>query len=189
MAERLNFPERSSERGQEALDSLRNERKAELERNLERAAEAPNEQNLEKLKESAEKAAEVEKKQNEAPVAKAEKRRDTPAQRRARGKASYNKTMKETQSQMNAPEKTFSKVIHNPVVEKSSEVVGATVARPNAIVAGSVTALIFTLGLYLFAKYYGYPLKGSETIAAFILGWVVGLLYDYLRIMITGKKS
>jgi len=43
--------------------------------------------------------------------------------------------------------------------------------------------------IYLFARHYGYPLSGSETIAAFILGWVMGLLFDYLRVMITGKKA
>ena len=189
MAERLHIPEKGNEHGKEALDELRNERKAELERNLERAAEQSKEQDVEKLKESAEKAAELERKQEEQPTAKVEKRRDTPAQRRARSKASYKKTMMETQSQMKPAERAFSKVIHNPAIEKTSEVVGGTVARPNAIVAGSFTALLFTLGFYLVAKYYGYPLSGSETIAAFIIGWAVGLLFDYLRVMITGKKA
>lgn len=188
MAERLNIPERGNEQGQEALDAARNERKAELERNLERAAEQVKEQDVEKLKESAEKAAEREKEPVEAPAAKAEKRRDTPAQRRSKAKASYKKTMKETQAQLPVASRTFSKVIHNPAVEKTSEAVGSTVARPNALLAGSFTAFLFTLAIYFIARRYGYPLSGFETIAAFILGWAVGLLFDYLRVMITGKK-
>jgi len=189
MAERLNTPESNKEQGREALDAARNERRAELERNLERAVEQTKEQDVEKLKESAERAAELEKKQEQAPVAKVEKRRDTPAQRRAKAKVSYKKTMKETQAQMKPAERTFSKVIHNPAVEKTSEVVGGTVARPNAILAGSAAAFVLTLAVYLFAKYYGYPLSGSETIAAFVVGWAVGLLIDYLRVMITGKRA
>lgn len=188
MAEKLNTREQG-ETNSEALDQLRNERSAEIERSRERDAEKAPEGNVDKLQESAEKAAEVEKKKPEKEVAPAEKRRDTPAQRRAKAKASYKKTMKETQAQMKPAERSFSKVIHNPAVEKTSEVVGATVARPNAILVGSFTALVFTLGLYLFARYYGYPLSGTETLAAFGLGWVVGLLFDYLRIMITGKKA
>jgi len=96
--------------------------------------------------------------------------------------------MKETQAQMSAPARAFSKTIHNPVVERTSEVVGSTVARPNAILAGSLSAFILTLVIYLVAKYYGYPLSGFETIAAFVLGWAIGLLIDYLRVMITGKR-
>ncbi|MES2876720.1 MAG: hypothetical protein V4678_04610 [Patescibacteria group bacterium] len=190
MAERLtNGPERE-QANQEALDQAGHERSKDLQNERERAAaERGPEQNVERLKETAEKAAEVEKQKVDKEVAPLEKRRDTPAQRRAKAKASYKKTMKETQAHMKPAERTFSKVIHNPVVEKTSEVAGSTVARPNAILAGSLTAFLFTLGIYTLAKYYGYPLSGFETIAAFIIGWIVGLLFDYLRVMVTGKKA
>lgn len=189
MAERLNTPERGENKSEE-LEQLGNERRAEIEKSLERGAENAPEQDVEKLQDDAEKAAEVKTKQkSDKEVAPLEKRRDTPAQRKAKAKASYKKTMKETQAQMKPAERSFSKVIHAPAVEKTSEVVGSTVARPNAILSGSAMAFVFTLVLYLVAKYYGYPLSGSETIAAFILGWVVGLLFDYLRVMITGKRA
>ena len=189
MAEKLNTPERGNQ-NPEALEESAAERHAELRNERERkAAEQSHETNVDKLQESAEKAAEVDKKNAAKESLKREIKRDTPAARRSKAKASYKKTMNEAQAHMKPAERTFSKVIHNPVVEKTSEAVGATVARPNAILAGSVTAFLFTLVLYVFAKYYGYPLKGSETIAAFILGWVVGLLFDYLRVMITGKKA
>ncbi len=188
MAERLNIPEHGNQ-NPEVLEQARSERDAELKAERERAvAERGPEQNVEKLKEAAEKAAEREKKAPEKEVAPVERRRDTPAQRRAKAKASYKKTMKETQAQMSAPARAFSKTIHNPVVERTSEVVGSTVARPNAILAGSLSAFILTLVIYLVAKYYGYPLSGFETIAAFVLGWAIGLLIDYLRVMITGKR-
>jgi hypothetical protein len=190
MAERLtNGPEQGSE-NKEALDRLNRERSAELSKEREqKAAEKGPEQNVERLKENAERAAELEEKKPEKQAAPLEKKRDTPSQRKAKAKASYKKTMQETQAQMKPASRTFSKVIHNPVVEKTSEVIGSTVARPNAILAGSASAFLFTLALYLIARYYGYPLSGFETIAAFILGWVVGLLFDYLRVMITGKKA
>lgn len=189
MAEKLNIPERGAEQGNEALENAANERRAEIERSLEREAKNVEKQDIQELKNTAEKVAEVEKKKTEKEVAPLEKRRDTPAQRRAKAKASYKKTMKETQAHMKPAERTFSKVIHNPAVEKTSEAVGSTVARPNAILAGSVSAFLLTLGVYVLAKYYGYPLSGFETIAAFVLGWAIGLLFDYLRVMITGKKA
>lgn len=61
-------------------------------------------------------------------------------------------------------------------------------ARPNAILAGSVVAFFAVLGVYLLAKNLGYVLSGFETIAAFVIGWIIGILYDYFRTMITGKK-
>ena len=103
-------------------------------------------------------------------------------------KASYTKHMKQLQAELPAPERAFSKLIHNPVVEKTSEFIGSTVARPNAILSGAVVAFFLVLAVYLVAKNLGYVLSGFETIGAFILGWVIGVLYDYFRVLVTGKK-
>ncbi len=103
-------------------------------------------------------------------------------------KATYKKTMKHIQAEMPAAQRGFSKLIHNPVVEKTSEVLGSTVARPNAILSGAVVAFVLVLGVYLIAKHYGYVLSGFETIGAFIAGWAIGILYDFFKVMITGKK-
>lgn len=100
----------------------------------------------------------------------------------------YKKTLKEIRSQMSAPSRAFSKVIHNPAVEKTSDVIGSTIARPNAIVAGSTTALVLVSAVYIIAKTYGYPMSGFETIGAFIIGWMIGLIYDYVRVTASGGK-
>lgn len=102
---------------------------------------------------------------------------------------SYKHTMKHIQSEMTAPARTFSKFIHHNVVEKSSEAIGSTIARPNAVLAGSLTALVLVSGVYIVAKIFGYRLSGFETIGAFILGWALGLIYDYVRFMALGRRS
>lgn len=101
---------------------------------------------------------------------------------------SFKRQMKEVQAELSPASQTFSKVIHNKAVEKTSDIVGATVARPNAILAGSVAAFIITLVVYVVAKNIGYRLSGFETIGAFIVGWAIGMVYDYLRLIVTGKK-
>lgn len=101
---------------------------------------------------------------------------------------SYKMTMKQVQSEMSAPARAFSKFIHNKAVERTSEVIGSTVARPDAILSGSVFAFVLVLGLYLLARYNGFSLTGFETIGAFILGWILGIIFDFLRAMITGKR-
>jgi hypothetical protein len=102
--------------------------------------------------------------------------------------ASFKRQMKEIQATEPPVSRAFSKIIHNRVVEKTSDVIGSTVARPNSILAGSIAAFLLTLVVYITAKIIGYPLSGFETIAAFAIGWVVGTIYDYLRVVITGKK-
>ncbi len=102
--------------------------------------------------------------------------------------AEYKKTMKEVRSQMNAPSRVFSTIIHNPVVEKTSEVLGNTVARPNAVLAGSTTAFLLVVMVYAVAKHYGYVMSGFETIGAFAFGWAIGLMADYFRAMATGGR-
>jgi len=103
--------------------------------------------------------------------------------------ASYKHHMKQLQSELTPSQRAFSKFIHNPVVEKTSDAVGATIARPNAILSGAVVAFFLVLGVYVISKFYGYTLSGFETIGAFIAGWVLGLLYDFFKVMITGKKA
>jgi hypothetical protein len=95
--------------------------------------------------------------------------------------ASYKQTMDTIQREMSAPSRVFSKVIHNKTVEEVSNVIGATIARPNAILSGAICAFVLVLGLYSLAKYMGFALYGSETIAAFIAGWLIGILFDLLR--------
>lgn len=103
--------------------------------------------------------------------------------------ASYKHTMQHIQSEMSSPARAFSKFIHNNVVEKSSEAISNTIARPNAILAGSLTALVLVSGVYVTAKLFGYRLSGFETIGAFTLGWAIGLIYDYVRFMALGRRS
>jgi len=161
------------------------------------------EQTGEHSPESGEKSAErarVEALENAISVEAGGKEKDTnsrdasPAVRRGSiGKsqkdASYKRTMKHVQAELSPISRTFSKIIHAKAIEKTSEVIGSTIARPNAMLAGAVSAFILTLGVYVMAKTLGYQLSGFETIGAFIIGWLLGITYDYLHVLITGKKS
>lgn len=190
MAERLG---QQHERGSESPEQRREhqEQQERLRENVERNAERNKAERpeadvekraAERLAESAERAKHEEVKQPE----RAEVRRDTPATKREREKA-HDALLNEAREDMSPASRTFSKVIHNKAVESTSEAVGSTIARPNAILSGSFTAFIVVLAVFLIARHYGYPLSGSETIVAFAGGWVLGILIDYLRILITGR--
>lgn len=102
--------------------------------------------------------------------------------------ASFKRQMKDVQALQKPVSRAFSKFIHNKTIERTSDAIGATIARPDAILAGAVVAFLLTLTVYLVAKNIGYQLSGFETIASFVIGWVIGLIYDYLRALVTGKK-
>lgn len=124
----------------------------------------------------------------------AERKKTTSATTKRRGiskkerEASFQQRMTHVRSEMSAPERAFSKLIHTKPVEKTSEFIGSTIARPNAVLSGAVVAFIAVLGVYLLAKNLGYTLSGFETIGAFLVGWTIGILYDFFKVMVTGKK-
>jgi hypothetical protein len=168
------------------------ERHEQLREDRERAGERSLENNVETARaEALEKANSVEKTQdskNERPSSSPAERRNGPIGKAER-KASFAATMDEVQSQMTTPSRAFSKVIHNKTVEQVSEATGNTIARPNALLSGAVFAFALTLAVYLVAKNIGYPLSGFESIGAFVLGWAIGLLYDFIKVMVTGRAA
>lgn len=107
---------------------------------------------------------------------------------KARKDASFNRTMTDVQHELTGTSRSFSKIIHHKTIEATSEAVGRTIARPSAIVAGSSVALVFTFAVYMIAKFYGYPLSGFETIGAFVIGWMIGIFYDFGKKLIYGSS-
>lgn len=101
----------------------------------------------------------------------------------------FNRTMDHIQKDMSPASRTFSKIIHHPVVDKTSEVIGNTVARPNLILAGGIGTLTVGLAVYLIAKNYGYTLSGFESIGSFILGWSVGAIIEFARVGFKNKRD
>lgn len=172
----------------EALNEAANERREQLRESYEKSPEKPVENLDEVRREALEKATSIEQEQ------KREERTASPAERRTgpiskhEREASYKATMGEIQTHMSPASRTFSKIIHNKTVEKVSEVTGNTIARPNAMLSGAIGAFILTLGVYLVAKNIGFELSGFESIGAFILGWILGLGYDFIKTMVTGRK-
>ena len=152
-----------------------------------RAARHEAEQVYEQAAEQKRATAEAERRQHETrEQQRAERQRQTsPAAQQER----FDKTMAAVQSQLSPSSRAFSKVIHNPAIEKASEVTGNTVARPNALLSGAIAAFVLTLAIYLIARFNGYPLSGAESIAAFALGWLCGLAFDFVRMMMLGRRN
>lgn len=93
---------------------------------------------------------------------------------------SFDTTMHHVRQSMSKPERVFSKLIHRPGVEKTSEVVGKTIARPSGIIGATIAAFVGILLLYGVAKFVGFELSGSEVPLLLLIGFALGLLGEWV---------
>lgn len=98
---------------------------------------------------------------------------------------SFDLTMAETTRTMPASQRLLSSILHNRLLSSLSDILGGTIARPNALLCGAVVSFIVTISTYLLAKNLGYSLSGFEPIGAFLVGWTLGVLYDLIRSLTT----
>ena len=165
--EQLKSPEQSAE-----LAKLAQEQLQELEKQGEKGQENKAER-LEQARDQIEHQAEAEPEPDTS-----EQSKDTRPASRLDKEVSYRHTMQTLQRHMSPATRRFSKVIHNPTVDKVSEVAGKTILRPSITVGATGAALLFGGTLYIAARFYGFTLSGSEFVLALLLGGLVGLLFE-----------
>jgi hypothetical protein len=84
--------------------------------------------------------------------------------------------MRSVQQHLSPASRNFSKFIHTPAVEKTSEALEQTVARPSVTLGATWTALIVGGLAYFVARHYGFHLSGSELLFSFIVGAIIGIV-------------
>jgi flagellar biosynthesis GTPase FlhF len=155
------------------------ESKENLEKLLEQAEKSPdtNHDTIEKLRESIEQEARSSK---EEKIGKAHERHQTPTRiDKSVKKQAYQKSLREIQHKLPKQQRAFSKFIHQPTVEKISEVSGKTVARPSALLGGGVFALLGTGALVWMTRHYGYQYNYFMYVIFLVGGFLLGLLAEY----------
>lgn len=99
----------------------------------------------------------------------------------------YRRTLKRTQNKLPAPARAFSKVIHNPIIEATSEVAGKTIARPSGILLGGLFAFIGSSVFLWVSRHYGYEYNYLLFFLFFVGGFFVGLTVE-LGIKLANRK-
>lgn len=102
-------------------------------------------------------------------------------------KRAFTQTLTRTRKQLKPYQKPVSKIIHNDVVEKVSEVGSKTVARPSGLLVGGMTSLITSVVVLALTRYYGYEYNYFVAIASFGGGFAIGIIGELL--LKTFKKS
>lgn len=91
---------------------------------------------------------------------------------------SYKQTLKSTRRKLTTPERAFSKVIHQPVVETVSDFAGGTVARPSGLLVGGLVSAAASLVVLYICRHYGYEYNFLIGLAGMGGGFVLGLLSE-----------
>lgn len=155
---------------------------------------------LEKLKEEAEKAPEANAEQarhkvedeaisgKEITVGERQSSPQMTIDRKAKSQ-SYRKTLRKVQTNLSKPERTLSKLIHQPVIEKASSFGAATIARPSGFLAGSLATLLGSAFLLIAAKRYGFNYNYLVFVILFVAGYILGIAVEsLLRVTRLSKK-
>ncbi len=108
-----------------------------------------------------------------------EQRQPAPPRTKQDKTHAFDTIMHHTHQNMSKPERVFSNVIHTPAIEKTSEVLGKTIARPSGITGATVAAVIGLLPIYSVARFAGFELSGSEMPLLLAVGFVTGLLAEW----------
>lgn len=92
----------------------------------------------------------------------------------------YRQTLRRIQTHLTPKQKRFSSIIHNPKVEKISEIGAKTIARPSGLLGGGAISLIGSLVVIVIAKTIGFSVPNSIFAALFVVGFLAGLLVELI---------
>lgn len=92
----------------------------------------------------------------------------------------YKRTLRKAQAHLSRSERSFSKIIHRPVIERTSDIAAKTVARPSGILFGGICAFLGTLFVLLISKRSGFSYNYLLFALMFISGYVIGLILELI---------
>lgn len=99
------------------------------------------------------------------------------------------RTMLRVRKQLNPADRLLSKAIHNPAVEKLSEVGSKTVGRPSGLLGGGLAAAIGTTVYYYAARHYGYEYNFSVFLVLVAAGFIAGLAVEFISKLFRNKSA
>ncbi len=97
--------------------------------------------------------------------------------------------LKSVQRQESASARALSKVIHQPVVQTTSEVAAKTVTRPSGLLGGGIAAFVGG-SVYLYLAYHiGFVYRPTVFIALTLAGFIVGLVLELLARLVVRPRN
>lgn len=83
------------------------------------------------------------------------------------------------QNKLKPAQKSFSKVVHQPLVRRVSESASKTVSRPSGMLGGGITAFLGSLSYLVLAYRIGFTYNYLLFLGFFIGGFILGVCLEY----------
>jgi len=93
-------------------------------------------------------------------------------------KLTFQRTLTRVRKQLKPSERLLSKTIHQPAIDKISELTGQTIARPSGLLGGGLFALLGSTFIFGLARHYGFEYNFLAFFILFLLGYLAGLLVE-----------
>lgn len=104
-------------------------------------------------------------------------------------KNAYKKTLSKAQAKLSKPEKTFSKVIHNPTIERASDITAKTAARPSGILLGGIGAFLGSLIIFIISRRTGFAYNFLVFLIIFVLFYIFGIVLEFFLQLIKRRSQ
>ena len=101
----------------------------------------------------------------------------------------YRHTLASVQHRLRPGTRRFSRFIHAPIVEKVSENLETTIARPSITLGATITAALVGGFFYLTARRSGFRLSGSEFIVSLLIGGLIGYGLELLSRSLRKRRA
>jgi len=92
----------------------------------------------------------------------------------------YSRALTRTRKHLSAPSRLLSTIVHSKALDRPSEAIGKTIARPSSMLGGAFVALVGTSLLLWITKKQGYEYNYLAVIVFFAGGMIVGLALESL---------
>ncbi|OGL29623.1 hypothetical protein A3D14_01260 [Candidatus Saccharibacteria bacterium RIFCSPHIGHO2_02_FULL_47_12] len=100
----------------------------------------------------------------------------------------FKSSLSKAQVGLSRPERVFSKVVHLPIVDRVSEIGAKTVARPTSLLTAGFIALLGSSMFLFMAHRYGFRYNLLLFFALFVSGYLLGLIFEALRVLVRGPR-
>lgn len=104
--------------------------------------------------------------------------------------ASLQHSLVEIRRRLSTPQRSLSRVIHQPAVRAVSQVAGSTVSRPSGLLGGGLVAFLGTSSYLYFARHLGFRYNYLVFLMLLTVGFVLGVAIEGLVYLATrGRRQ
>lgn len=101
----------------------------------------------------------------------------------------YRVTLAKAQQHLRADEKILAKILHQPVIYLILHTLERSLFRIIPMQFGLISSIIVGLLVISVAYFYGYQINSLTIMGSvFVLGFIIGLVYEYVRALIHSSE-